>query len=81
MYLIDDVIAYVPQEARKVEQSIKEHTYKQQGIVRDILETNSGNMFYYIELTVPGSSNGTIQLFSIHSDLEYVGEYISSEQA
>ena len=76
MYLIDDVVTYTPQEDRKIEQSIKEHTYKREGVVRAILQTIRGEMFYNVEVKVPGSSNGTLLLVSIpDSDLEYVGEY------
>lgn len=75
MYLLDDIITYVPQDNHKIEQSIKEHTYKQEGVVRAILETVNGNMFYNVEVTVPGASNGTYFLTAIpESDLEYVGE-------
>jgi len=74
MYLIDDIITYTPQNDHRIDLSIKEHTYMQKGIVRGIIETNLGNMFYNIELTVSGSSNGTIQLVPIpESDLEYAG--------
>ena len=74
MYLIDDVVTYTPKEDRKIEQSIKEHTYKREGVVRAILETIHGEMFYNVEVKVPGSSNGTLLLVSIpDSDLEFSG--------
>ena len=76
MYLIDDIVIYAPQEDRKIDQSIQEHTYMQEGVIRAILETRHGEMFYNVEVKVPGSSNGSYLLVSIpDSDLEYVGEY------
>ena len=76
MYLIDDAVIYTPQEDRKIEQSSQEHTYMQEGVVRAILETIHGEMYYNVEIIVPGSSNGSYLLVSIpDSDLEYVGEY------
>ena len=75
MYLIDDIVTYTPQEDRKIEQSIKEHTYKREGVVRAILQTIHGEMFYNVEVKVPGSSNGSYLLVSVpDSDLEFSGE-------
>ena len=75
MYLIDDIVIYAPQEDRKIDQSIQERTYKREGVVRAILETRRGEMFYNVEVKVPGSSNGSYLLVSIpDSDLEFSGE-------
>ena len=75
MYLIDDVVTYTPQEDRKIDQSIQERTYKREGVIRAILETIHGEMYYNVEVKVPGSSNGTLLLVSIpDSDLEFSGE-------
>ena len=74
MYLIDDVVTYTPQEDRKIDQSIQERTYKREGVIRAILETIHGEMYYNVEVKVPGSSNGTLLLVSIpDSDLEFSG--------
>ena len=74
MYLIDDVVTYTPQEDRKIDQSIQERTYKREGVIRAILETRRGEMFYNVEVKVPGSSNGSYLLVSIpDSDLEFSG--------
>ena len=75
MYLIDDIVIYAPQEDRKIDQSIQERTYKREGVVRAILETRRGEMFYNVEVKVPGSSNGSYLLVSVpDSDLEFSGE-------
>jgi hypothetical protein len=74
MYLIDDIVIYTPHEDHKIDQSIQERTYKREGVVRAILETIHGEMFYNVEITVPRSSNGTLLLVSIpDSDLEFSG--------
>ena len=76
MFLIDDVVIYTPHENHRINQSIQERTYMQEGVVRAILETRHGEMYYNVEIIVPGSSNGSYLLVSIpDSDLEYVGEY------
>ena len=76
MFLIDDAVTYTPHENHKIDQSIQERTYMQQGVIRDILENLDGSMYYNVEIIVPGSSNGSYLLVSIpDSDLEYVGEY------
>ena len=76
MFLIDDAVTYTPHEDHRINQSIHEHTYMQQGVIRDILENLDGSMYYNVEIIVPGSSNGSYLLVSIpDSDLEYVGEY------
>ena len=75
MYLIDDVVIYAPQEDRKIDRGIQERTYKREGVVRAILETIHGEMYYNVEVKVPGSSNGSYLLVSIpDSDLEFSGE-------
>ena len=74
MYLIDDAVTYTPHEDRKIDQSIQEHTYMQEGVVRAILENLDGSMYYNVEVKVPGSSNGSYLLVSIpDSDLEFSG--------
>ena len=74
MYLIDDIITYTPHEDHKIDLSIQERTYMQEGVIRAILETRHGEMYYNVEIIVPGSSNGSYLLVSIpDSDLEYAG--------
>ena len=71
MYLIDDAVIYTPHKDRKIDQSIQEHTYMQEGVIRDIWENLDGSMYYNVEIIVPGSSNGSYLLVSIpDSDLE-----------
>ena len=74
MYLIDDAVTYTPHEDRRIEQSIQERTYMQEGVIRDIWENLDGSMYYNVEIIVPGSSNGSYLLVSIpDSDLEFSG--------
>jgi len=72
MYLIDDVVTYTPQEDHKIDQSIEEHTYCCEGIIRDIHETVDGSMYYDVEVYVPGSSTGSDLLSSIPEEDLYL---------
>ena len=75
MFLIDDAVTYTPHEDRRIEQSIQERTYMQEGVIRDIWENLDGSMYYNVEIIVPGSSNGSYLLVSVpDSDLEFSGE-------
>ena len=74
MFLIDDAVTYTPHENHRINQSIHEHTYMQEGVIRDIWENLDGSMYYNVEIIVPGSSNGSYLLVSIpDSDLEFSG--------
>ena len=76
MFLIEDIVIYTPHEDHRINQSIQERTYMQEGVIRDILENLDGSMYYNVEILVPGSSNGSYLLVSIpDSDLEFFGEY------
>jgi hypothetical protein len=75
MYLIDDVVTYTPQDDHKIAQSINVHTYLREGVVRNILETVDGSMYYDVEVYVP--SNGSYHLASIpEEDLAYAGMHV-----
>ena len=77
MYLIDDVVIYTPQEDHKIDQSMQEHTYMQEGVVRDILET-TGGMYYDVEVYMP--SNSSYLLVSIpEEDLLYAGMHVPTK--
>jgi hypothetical protein len=87
MYLIDDVVTYTPQDDHKIDQSIEEHTYCCEGIIRDILETEHGSMYYDVEVSVPGPFTGSDLLGSVQvvlssvpeSDLAYAGMHVSAK--
>ena len=62
MYLIDDIIHYVP--------------LNKKGIVKDIFEHSDGNMYYSIEVEVEGSSNGLYHIPVVKDEeLSYNGGY------
>jgi hypothetical protein len=66
MYLIDDTV-YLKTFNR---------FYNQNGIIRDIFEHSSGEMYYDVEVVVEGSSNGTYRVSNVSEDqLEYNGGY------
>ena len=72
MYLIDDVITYTPQDDHKIDQSMINHTYMQEGIIRNIHETVDGSMYYDVEVYVPGSFIGSDLISSVpEEDLLY----------
>jgi hypothetical protein len=68
MYLIDDIVYLKPFNNNRF--------YNQNGIIRDIFEHSSGEMYYDVEVVVEGSSNGTYRVSGVSEDqLEYNGGY------
>jgi len=68
MYLIDDTVYLKPFNRNRF--------YNQNGIIRDIFEHSSGEMYYEVEVVMEGSPNGTDRVSAVSEDqLEYIGGY------